>query len=513
MTYSTLEVSSNKQQAQFLVDDETTLPSLFVTVYSLKKLNRKKLSTQRNIHRSLKFFYIYYFKKYKRTFDNDFYEAEYNISPFIKELDSFFHYLLGQQHLNDEENILGLGFMQLAISNANKITYGGHIRHIGGFFRYLNFRYMNVSYQDMSPMEAHEVFKINNSSLDYTIKSFNKIEVSRNEPSHRYKSITEKQSEKQSIELTNMLLPSTPAFTDVDTGERFEAVINPVNPFKGGFQQYRNYLIHRFMYNYGLRVGEVQLLMTDSIAETLPDSRGKTQFVLVVQNLPDEVDDPRKYKPSVKTEHSYRRIELTEDDFIMVEIFINRYRIPLFEKKGIEDHGILFIKGSGKLTPFSYDGIRTIYKNKIDPTFIRLHPYYRTEAKKKIDYMVKLTPHVGRHTWAYITLEYIYNEILKENLMMASDYGIRARMNGELDAAVEKLRSLGGWSVTSKVPLMYAKRFVEMVSNESNKNRTKRADWQAAVPVKPTPKTGTESTYNPLEDDGYDEDIPFDLFD
>lgn len=197
----------------------------------------------------------------------------------------------------------------------------------------------------------------------------------------------------------------------------------------------------------------------------------------------------------------------------MVEIFKNRYRAPLFEEKGIEDHGILFIKGAGKLTPFSYDGIRTIYKKKIDPTFIRLHPYYRIEAKKKIDYMVKLTPHVGRHTWAYITLEYIYNEILKENLMMASDYGIRARMNGELDAAVEKLRSLGGWSVNSKVPLMYAKRFIEMVSNESNKNRTKRADWQAAIPAKPTPKKETESSYNPLDDDGYDEDIPFDLFD
>ncbi len=64
---------------------------------------------------------------------------------------------------------------------------------------------------------------------------------------------------------------------------------------------------------------------------------------------------------------------------------------------------------------------------------------------------------------------------------MASDYGIRARMNGELDASVEKLRSLGGWSETSKVPLMYAKRFIEMVSNESNKNRTKRSDWQTAI--------------------------------
>ncbi|MCG9561134.1 site-specific integrase [Vibrio chagasii] len=506
MSYTTLEVTRNKQQTLILIDDETTLPSLFVTIYALKNLRRKRLSTQGNIHRSLKFFYVYYFKKHKVSFDYAFHKAGYNIWEFIEELDGFFTYLLGQQHLNDKEDIVGLGFMLSGITKANKVTYGGHIRHVGSFFKYLNYRYMNVSYQNMSPMEAHQINKANKEDLADAIKNFNKIEVSQNEPAHRYKSITEKQS----IELMNMLIPSTPAFTDVDTGEDVDAVINPLNPFKEGFQQNRNYLMHRFMYNYGLRVGEVQLLMTDSIGETQPDSRGKTRFVMVVQNLPDDVDDPRKNKPAVKTEHSYRRIELTEDDFIMVEIFKNRYRTPLFEEKDIEDHGILFIKGSGKLTPFSYDGIRTIYKNKIDPSFISLHPYYRIEAKKKIDYMVKLTPHVGRHTWAYITLEYIYNEILKENLMMASDYGIRARMNGELDAAVEKLRSLGGWSVTSVVPLKYAKRFVEMVSNESNKNRTKRNDWQASIPA---PKSQMKSTYNPLEDDGYDEDIPFDLFD
>ncbi|ELB7642944.1 site-specific integrase [Vibrio vulnificus] len=489
-----------------MVDDETTLPSLFVTIYVLKNLRRKKLSTQGNIHRSLKFFYVYFFKKHKVTFDYAFYEAGYNISKFIDELDGFFTYLLGRQHLNDKEDIVGLGFMHSGITKANKVTYGGHIRHVGGFFKYLNYRYMNLSYQNMSPMEAHQISKANKEDLAYAINNFNKIEVSQNEPAHRYKSITEKQS----IELMNMLIPSTPAFTDVDTGEYVDAVINPLNPFEEGFQQNRNYLIHRFMYNYGLRVGEVQLLMTDSIGETLPDSRGKTRFIMVVQNLPDEVDDPRKHKPSIKTQHSYREIELTEDDFIMVEIFKNRYRAPLFEEKGIEDHGILFIKGSGKLTPFTYDGIRTIYKNKIDPTFIGYHPYYRTDANKKIDYMVILNPHVGRHTWAYITLGFIYNELLKENIMMAQDYGIRARMNGEMDAAVEQLRALGGWSVTSEVPMKYAKRFVEMVSNQSNQRRTKQADQYLAIPEAKTSKPETKQSYNVLEDNGYDDDSVFD---
>ncbi|MCL7658965.1 hypothetical protein M8360_26215, partial [Klebsiella pneumoniae] len=93
----------------------------------------------------------------------------------------------------------------------------------------------------------------------------------------------------------------------------FTAVVNPQNPFDSGFQQYRNYLIHRLMFNYGLRVGEVQLLMKDCVGPTLPDSRGNIRFILIVQNLPDDVVDPRKQQPSLKTEHSQRQIELTED--------------------------------------------------------------------------------------------------------------------------------------------------------------------------------------------------------
>ncbi|MDH5923671.1 site-specific integrase [Vibrio splendidus] len=467
-------------------------------------LSKKSLGTQENNLVSLRFFYNYYYKKYKRTFDYDFYFSNYNISIFIHELDGFFYYLLGEQHLTDKTDIIALEHHHLSITKANKITYGNHIRCIGGFFRYLNFRYMNLKYQDVSPREAHEFYTVNREDLAERLKIFNNIEVAQNEPASRYKSITELQN----IDLNNMLIPSTPSFTDIETGEYFEKVTNPVNPFKKGFLQYRNYFMHRLMYSYGLRVGEVLLVSLDSVGETLPDARGNTRFILIVQNLPDDMIDPRKRAPSIKTQHSYRHIELTEDDFILLSIYIEQYRTPLFEEKNIIDHGVMFIKDKGGLDPISYDGIRSIYRDKIDPTFAALHPYYRMKGKKNIDYMVTLTPHVGRHTWAYITLEFIYNEILEEDLMMSRDYGIRARMNGVLDTAVEKLRSLGGWSVNSKVPLKYASRFVEIVSNESNKKRTMQADREIATPERAIAKTNS----NQLEDDGYDEEIPFDLF-
>ncbi|WP_246861124.1 site-specific integrase [Vibrio crassostreae] len=506
MTFSNLHISRNGQLSHVMIDDLTTLPSMFVSIYGRNELIKKSNGTQENILVSLRFFYIYYFKKYKRTFDYDFYQRKYNISTLIHELDGFFNYLLGEQHLNNGPDIIGLGHLDTAITKANKTTYGNHIRSIGGFFRYLNFRYMNLMYQDLSPTEAHEIYTSNCKDLTEMLKGFNSIEVAQNVQANRYKSI----SELQYIDLNNMLIPSTPAFTDAETGEYFDEVINPQNPFKEGFLQYRNYLMNRLMYTYGLRVGEVLLVSLDSVGETLPDAQGNTRFILIIQNLPDDLVDPRRRPPSIKTQHSYRQIELTDDDFILFSIYIDHYRTPLFEEKCIDDHGVLFIKGTGNLEPISYDGIRSIYRDKIDPNFIGLYPDYRQLRNKNIDFMVSLTPHVGRHTWAYITLEHIYNEILKENLFTARDYGIKARMNGEMDAAVEKLRTLGGWSVNSKVPLMYANRFVERVSNHSNIRRTKRDDWHTAIQKRSVEQCATESTYNILEDNGYDEDIPFD---
>lgn len=244
MAYTILHLSRNNQRTHLIVDDVTTLPVMFATIYGMNELSKKSLGTQENILCSLRFFYVYYYKKHKQTFDYDFYRSGYNISCFIRELDGFFTYLLGKQHLSDETDIISNGFLHSALSRTNKSTYGNHVRNVGRFLKYLNYRYMNLAYQDMSPTEAHQINQANHRDLAARIKVFNRVEVSRNEPAHRYKSITSQQS----IELTNMLIPSTPEFSDIETGELFTAVVNPQNPFDSGFQQYRNYLIHRLMW-------------------------------------------------------------------------------------------------------------------------------------------------------------------------------------------------------------------------------------------------------------------------
>lgn len=49
MTYSILHLSRNNQRTHLMVDDVTTLPVMFVTIYGMNELSKKHLGTQENI--------------------------------------------------------------------------------------------------------------------------------------------------------------------------------------------------------------------------------------------------------------------------------------------------------------------------------------------------------------------------------------------------------------------------------------------------------------------------------
>lgn len=269
-----------------------------------------------------------------------------------------------------------------------------------------------------------------------------------------------------------MLLPSLPAVLDADTGALSNEKINPSNPFKTPFIQFRNYIIHRLMFNYGLRVGEVLLLTLQSFGVSQVNSNGNIQYLLSVQNLPDGIDDPRNVPMSLKSEYSTRIIELNTDDYIYITFFVERYRTPLFNdleaKNKRVDSKILFTTSRGKCSPLSYHAISKIY-NKIDNAFIKLYPHFR-HVMPLLD-MPYLTPHVGRHTWASQALEFIYMKLMNDEITLNISYGISGRMTGLLDAAADQLRILGGWSPLSKMPYRYAKRFLAKVANDSNLKR------------------------------------------
>lgn len=496
--YSNYHIHRDNQHAIVLVDDTTSLPALFGSIYLTQHLSVKAFGTQKNELSSVKFFYNYWFKKTGETLDHFFYRTNYNIALFIDDLNGFFDYLLSQQHLTDNEYIANVGFLGTAISQVTKVTYAEHIRAVRRFLKFLNERYMSLVYQDMSAAEADRVCRSNARKLKSKVREFKKICKSKSEPASHYKSI----SRMQHTQLNNMLLPSSPEILDENTGEFFEAHKNPLNPFTDCFLQYRNFLIHRLMYNYGIRVGEIQLITTQSYGESQPDSHGNIKYLLRVQNLPDGVDDPRKKPITLKTEASTRVIELDLDDYCYLTVFVDSYRAPLFSKEHPKyvrtDYGILFTTNRGKCQPLGYDAIRKFYQ-KIDKHFIALHPYYR--SNNPLLNMVNLTPHVGRHTWAYITLEFIYNELLKDELKLGKQYGISSRMTGLLDAAANQLRPLGGWSDLSRMPYKYAKMFVERVANDSNLKRTSQDKKAVEIPTKSLP-ISTENNITSFLDDG-----------
>lgn len=515
MGYSQLHLVRNNQHTHMLVDDVTTLPSLFVTLYQLNELSGNSLGTQRNAITSLRYFYVYYLKKHKVTFDYDFIQEGFNTLRFLDEFQGFFDYLLGEQHKSDYDDIADITFINE--NSVKKPSYREHLAVYGRFLKFLNERYMTPSYQEMLPSEVNALSERIERKRTKEVKRFNKkAKVTSSNP-HAYVSITDMQY----IQLNNMLLPSTPEFVDVETGEIIEAKLNPCNPFnpfKEGFLQFRNFSNHRLMYSYGLRVGETQLLTVHSFGVSQPDAHGNVKYLLKVQNLPDDVDDPRKHPPSIKTATSYRTIELDVDDYHYLKIYVEQYRNPLFSanaekakqenKAPIKDHSVLFIKGNGKLSPLSYDAIRHSY-NKIDKAFIKLHPYYR--VSRQIDYMVKLTAHVGRHTWAYMALHHIYFEHYKLELDLSKNYGLRSRMEGLLDAAAAQLRTLGGWRVDSKMPYRYAKRFVELVANGSNLARLENLKSTVEVPVQAPKQSQSESNNNDANNSWYGDDS-FDEF-
>ncbi|MFB1072238.1 site-specific integrase [Vibrio diabolicus] len=498
MSYSIAHTKRNGQHLKLVVDDVTTLPSLFLTVYTLSKLTKRSLGTQANSLKALRFFYEFYERKYGCTFDGAFIDAKYNIEPFLKEVNHFFEFLLSKQHLNNSSSYVSVSLLPPSISV--KEAYVAYVHVVTRYFKFLNERYTTMDYQNCSPIDAAVMQRGIGSKINQIKKEYSALEVDSNSPTTRYRSLTDQQA----LLLDNMLLPSTEEFVDVDTGEVYPEVTNPQNPFSSQFEQFRNYLIHRLMFQYGLRIGECLLLSLESIGPTLPDPKGERSYILLVQNLPDGVNDPRTNPPSIKTKHSYRKIQLEPSDYTMFTIYLEKRAALFKDKPEATDYGVLFIGARGDLAPLSYDAVNTYYR-KIDSAFIKQHPYFRAMPEVNIEYMPQITPHVGRHTWAYITLEFIYNELFIEELELKRDYGIRARMKGLLDVAADKLRVLGGWSLTSTMPMRYANRFIEKVANESNIRRTNMVTKRSQTPLTSTKDALPSSSKESAIDNDYDD--------
>ena len=237
-----------------------------------------------------------------------------------------------------------------------------------------------------------------------------------------------------------------------------KANINVNNPFITKQHQLRNFLIVHLMINYGLRVGELMLLTTKSIKKSI----NSNTYNLIITNTEDEYDI-RSRKPSIKNEFSYRVIKLSNFDYEAINVYMEKIR-------NTTQSDILFTSLTSPYSALSYSSINAIF-NKIDIKFRGLYPIYFDDTN--IDSIQKLTPHVCRHTWAYITLAFAIKKYRNESASPLT------QSNDEImQKAQENLRVLGGWSANSIMPSYYAKRFIVDSANLINLQRISQELWE-----------------------------------
>lgn len=99
MGYSIQHLRIDKKHILTLIDEQTTLPSLFVAIYSIRKLSLLRFRTQEKELFTLKYFFEFWENKFSKTFDFSFRESNYDIANCISELDGFYHHLSNKKHL------------------------------------------------------------------------------------------------------------------------------------------------------------------------------------------------------------------------------------------------------------------------------------------------------------------------------------------------------------------------------------------------------------------------------
>ncbi|WP_447506088.1 tyrosine-type recombinase/integrase [Acinetobacter pittii] len=423
----------NQNRMVLLFDTSTTSPCLYPLLYSLSTLRYQSFATQQSDMIALQFWYEFWFQKYSTSFCESFLSLGYEPEIYLSEIDNFMFFLENSRKI--EIHLIRLR----SNPDLNYMTITKRLRSVLKYFTYLLDEFWNIRNQNISINEITnrrkkiDLFLMNKKKI---FNKFSKRSVSvKSSVNYHFKSLD-----------NNMLYK----LYDVIRPDQMNKV-NLNNPFKNKSHQLRNFLIVHLMLNYGLRVGELMLLTKNSIKKSL----NSDIYNLIITNTDDDYDT-RSRRPSIKNEQSYRVIKLDSFDFEILNIYINNIR-------NTTKSDLLFTSLKPPFSPISYSSINAIF-NKIDITFRRLNPLYFDDTN--IDSIYKLTPHVCRHTWAYITLAFAIKKFRTENVANLS-------ISNEtiMQKAQDNLRILGGWSANSMMPSYYAKRFIMNSANLLNLNR------------------------------------------
>jgi integrase len=441
--FSLLQIKySNNERKWILMDVETCLPVLYPLFYVIDYLGYRALSTQSASLQSIKFFYEFWLKKFGVTFCYSFYQAKHNPLFAIEELSSFFLYL---------ENDRSYQFKRLSISPssnsiASRFTNAERVRTVIRFLSYLINAYISPRYIDDSPKEISLLAARMNTKLSLCKEEYRLL------TSRKNKGITD--SNRVFLSLTNDMVFSLYQIIAPSSLKK----VNTLNPFPLGRIQFRNFLIIRLLLNYGLRVSELLLLEINSIKPNIQGDR----YSLIVTTVDEDTDDPRHRMPSLKNPHANRVLELDEQDYKFIDLYIKKIRSQNLH------HEFIFTSTDSTNDPLSYNTVYDIFI-KIDAVITQYHPEYK--SPDRFDSIQRITPHITRHTWAYLTLQRLYEskyEKLKHTSKLANiDFSIA----GLMEEAMDELRLIGGWSQKSNMPRLYAKRFLSDKANSANIQR------------------------------------------
>lgn len=412
---------SNSEQIYLLFNTQTTLPPLYSTLFILNTLKYKSESTQKTYIYSLKLWHDYWFEKHQETFCKYFYLNKNNPSLMIQEIDSFMLFLENNQKLDNK-------LIRLSKNESlNYNTLSIRLRSVISFLEYLLNNHSHIHGQQISK----EIIQYR-STLAQKSKIVTSLSVS-NSKTKIFKSTSNFKS------LTN------------EMKNALYALIAPnVNPplFKTPQAQLRNFLMIHLLVDYGLRSGELLLLTINSIKT---DSNSKNTYLEITET--NDETDTRTSKPHIKNKYSVRHILLNPRDAEFLKMYMNNIR----SKEATNN--LLFLSLQQPYLPLSQSSLKKIFKIVNDAMKDKYPSFFDSSYIDSID---KITPHVCRHTWAYLSLQYNYEK-----------YKQTHTNNDALTNAMDSLRKMAGWSLNSQMPLLYANRFISEHANSLNIERLK----------------------------------------
>ncbi|MBW8185513.1 site-specific integrase [Shewanella nanhaiensis] len=429
-----------------LFDASIMQPTFLSLKFCIDSLFGKSINYQKHTLVNVQYFHEYWYAKFGYTLDYSMYQSEFSgteIAKMISELEGFWIYLCHKRTY--VENLSLFPIVNSKVTIQEIVTAVSRYQTICRFICWLIETYINTHYLDESFNEIYACQRALMAKLSIESKKYSKYSSSVvKKKKTLYRSLT-----------TQQLKDFVSLFSTNAEPEKYNGLLKP-----SFYRQYRDFILVKFLVSYGLRIGEALLLRGTSFKTNLK----ATKFVMLIDTLEDGIDS-RRNKPRIKSNNSVRELEISYQDYTLVQSFIKDVNFRC-------DHGFVFTSSIGNFEPLSYKAAYKVVINASEAAKKRFPEHF---APTNVDYLENIHPHMLRHTWAYNTLAALYDQE-KKAFIRANAVNVK----GIMESAKDKLRVLGGWADNSDMPSHYARRFIAENANKINLSMFTKYTWDAS---------------------------------